>query len=426
VIPSGQLRHPELLPGKESPIQAIHQPGDDAPEADRVETGSVAVVVEPLGRALIEDPAERPQGLIGFVVLLEFPIHLLADRRAGFPAGGLLFGPDRFLVELLQVVIQDEPLVEPDPLLLGPADRPVVEGHDAAAHCRIIDAEGSPGIEFRIETVLGRSFEILHGELLTVFLYEPRIGHLAVSEILVEICPAVNDRGNPVLLKHLGAKSSATCPGVHEVRLSPGNRDRNDGAKIRGPRRRPDNQDARIVLITRGIPLVNVIEEAVDAAAARLPDRVCVDRIDFDLDLLPVASVQVEHGGNGSPADQTHHVDPEIVEDQPCAAHRGDEESTPARGKAGHEQPVRTGEDRSGKQSHADVEASCPAGDVETEINGAEIIADPVAFHPGKAGRRIDKENLLMFFHTSFLTGRFPGRHQPLPRSPVRAEPFGG
>ena len=52
----------------------------------------VGVVGQRLGRALVEDAALRPHGLVRLVVLLELVAHLLADGRARLAAGVLLLG----------------------------------------------------------------------------------------------------------------------------------------------------------------------------------------------------------------------------------------------------------------------------------------------------------------------------------------------
>ena len=214
--PSGCQRgcaaHPEVFPGQQSFGQRLHHPRHHAARGDRVEPIGVGVPDQPLRGALVEDPAQRAEGLVGLVVLLVLLPHLLADGRAGLAARALVARHDGLLVELPQVVVRDEPFVQGDPLLLVEVDRAVVEGHHPALDRREVDAEGAAGVERRVEPVLGRRLEVLREELLPVLRLEPLVGDLPVAEILVDEGAAVDDRSDAVLGQELACPCRRARP----------------------------------------------------------------------------------------------------------------------------------------------------------------------------------------------------------------------
>ena len=85
-----------------------------------------------------------------------------------------------------------------------------------------------------------------------------------------------------------------------------------------------------------------MVHEGADAAASYRPDPGHIHRNKLHLDLLAARAVQAQDRRRGRPSDQGHHIHAEVVEDQAGISHEGYEESTPARGKSGQDEPVRS------------------------------------------------------------------------------------
>src|SRR5574341_279746 len=395
-FPSQKLK---VIGVTQSARQALHHPGQNPADRDGVEAVHVGVVIQSLCGPLVEDAAEGAHGLVRFVVLLELVPCLLAHRRAGLPAGMLLLGLDGFLVELLQVVVQDELLVDRQTLCLVQVDAGVVEGDDPPAQRGGVHAEGAPRVELGIISVFDGGLDIFGPELLVVLLLEPFVGHLAIAEVLVNESPAEDDGGDAMLLQHLAAEAATTRPGIDEGELPPINGHGPDGPEIGGLCRRADRQHPGVGGVLAAELFIDLVHESVDAAPSPTPDPGQLQRGDPYLDLLPVHTVQVQDGRRGSLADQGHHVQAEIVEDQASPSHGGDEESPPAGGESGEDEPVGSREDRHCQQADADVQTVEFAGEMQPQIHRTVEWAQRIPGDPVESRRGVNEEDLLVNLH---------------------------
>ena len=319
--PPRQPAHPEVLLRELAGVEALLEPGEHAAHADAVEAGRVSPAVQLLGRPLVEDPAQRAHRLVGLVVLLVLVAHLLADGCARLAARRLLLLLDGLLVELLEVVIHHELLVELEPRVLGLEDGAVVEGEETAPKRGIVHSEGAARREFRVEAVLRCALEVLGRQALLVLCLEPLVGHFAVAEVLVDEGAAEDDGGDAVVLKHVGAHAAAAGPGVHARELALRDGRAPDGPEVGGERRRPHGEHPRVGREAAPEAFQDLLHQPVDAAAPARPGSSQVHGDDLDVDLLAVVAVQVEDRRDRRLAGQAHHVDPEVVEHEPSAAH---------------------------------------------------------------------------------------------------------
>ena len=106
------------------------------------------MMVELFGGPLIKDTAQRPHGLVGFVVFFIFAVHFLANRRARLAASALLLGLYGLFVELFEVMIQDKTFVKIFARLMAPVDSAVVKRQNIAIHGGVIDTKRTPVLNF--------------------------------------------------------------------------------------------------------------------------------------------------------------------------------------------------------------------------------------------------------------------------------------
>ncbi len=248
-IPARRPGHPEFFPGQQVPVEKVHQPCQHSPRGDGVEPHGVAVVVELFRGPLVEDAAQGAHGLVRLVVLLVDAVHLLADRDAGLPAGGLLPGDNGLFVELPEVVVDNEVLVQAFSLLLGPEDSAVVESQDFCPHSGVVDTKGAAGSHLLVIAVLGGGLQVLLRQAQVVLVPEPFIGHLAVPEVLVHHGAAVDDRHNAVVPDHGAAEAAAAGPGIDVADLALVDGDRHDSSHVGMHGRGTGDQDAWVVLV---------------------------------------------------------------------------------------------------------------------------------------------------------------------------------
>ena len=251
--------------------------------------------IESFGGALVKHSHQRSHRLIRLKVLLVLVPQLLADRGTRLAARRLLFWLDRLLVELLQVVLDDEPLVNVAAFFLGGEDAAIVEVQDAAADLGVVDAQRAAGLETWVEAVLGGGLEVHRLEFLLVLVDKPLVGHFPVAEILVDKRTAVDDGAHVVPLEQTRTEAAPTRPRVGVRQLAVNDRHRPDRPEIRFRRGASHSQDARIGLITPAVPVQHLLHQTVDAARSRLPGVLEMDRRELHLDVFPTLAVQIEH-----------------------------------------------------------------------------------------------------------------------------------
>ena len=130
--------------------------------------------------------------------------------------------------------------------------------------------------------------------------------------------------------------------------------------------------------------------------AALVPDPFGYDRNQFHLDFFAVIAVQVQKGRMRGFADETEHVDAEVVKNQGRPSHGGDKKTVPAGGDTSEYQPVGSGENRSGQQPAADGQGVVLKGQMDPHIHGTEKITDTVALHAVKAGGGIQHQYFVL------------------------------
>jgi hypothetical protein len=117
-----------------------------------------------------------------------------------------------------------------------------------------------------------------------------------------------------------------------------------------------------------------------------------------------VIPIKAKNGGALSPADNSQHVDPQIVENQPGPAHGGYVKATPAWGETGEDQPIGPGKYGTGQQACTYVEAVEPPGQKEAQIDGAEEITDAISPELVEAVAHIHQQGSQVLFHESALS----------------------
>ena len=371
-LPTGQPVHAQFPGRQQAIVQTVHEPGQNPADGDGVEAQAVGMVVEFFCGPLVEDAAQGSHGLVRFVVFLEGAVHFLADGGAGFAAGVLLFGLDGLFVELLEVMIPDEPFVQVPPFFPTPVDGAVVEGQDIAVHGGVIDAEGSARVELRVVPVFGGGLQVLGRHPQVEFVLEPLVGHGAVTEILIDVGSAVDDSQKAVFLKQLAAEPAPAGPGIHMRGQTLFQRSGHDGADIRIARGRSDGQDPGVFFIPRPEQTEGMLHHGIHAFGFLVPDPLGRDRNQFHLDFFAVVPVQIQERRIRGLADETEHVEAEVVEHQGRAAHGGDIKTMPTGGNAGEDEPVGAGENRAGQQSGADGQGVVFEGQMNPEVHGAE------------------------------------------------------
>ncbi|KAF5048765.1 hypothetical protein DSECCO2_446780 [anaerobic digester metagenome] len=193
--------HAQIIRLQFSGIKAFHQPRDHPAHRDGIEAEHIGMMIQLFSSPLVKNAAQRTHGLVGLIILLVFVAQLLADGRAGFTAGSLLFGFDGLLIELFQVVVQDKLLLHLHAEFFAPVHRLIIKCQQFAAHGGIVYPESAAGIEVRIKTVFGGNFEVFGRQFLCVAIFEPFIGHLTVAEVFIDMGPPVNYRRDAVFLK---------------------------------------------------------------------------------------------------------------------------------------------------------------------------------------------------------------------------------
>jgi hypothetical protein len=117
-------------------------------------------------------------------------------------------------------------------------------------------------------------------------------------------------------------------------------------------------------------------------------------------------------------ADETEHVDAEVIENQGRPSHGRDIKTVPAGRDTGEYKPVGSGKNRAGQQPGANGQGVMLKGQMNPQIHGAEKIADTVALHAVKAGGGIQYQYFEFVFialHviTSFKRGLGKGVNNP-------------
>ena len=137
--------------------------------------------------------------------------------------------------------------------------------------------------------------------------------------------------------------------------------------------------------------------------AALVPDPFGYDRNQFHLDFFAVVAVQVQEGRMRGFADETEHVDAEVIKNQGRPSHGGDIKTVPAGRDTGEYKPVRSGKNRAGQQPGANRQGVMLEGQMNPQIHGAEKIADTVALHAIKTGGAIQHQHFEFMFVVQHL-----------------------
>jgi hypothetical protein len=128
--------------------------------------------------------------------------------------------------------------------------------------------------------------------------------------------------------------------------------------------------------------------------AVFLPYQLWIHRFQIQFDFFPMKAVKHQNRGVCCFADDRDQVDPQVVEDQTCAAHAGDVISAPSGRKSCEHQAVRAGKDRASEDSDSDIQGVVFSGKMQAQIYRAKKSTQRIALDAVETCSGIHDEDL--------------------------------
>ncbi len=258
-------------------------------------------MVEVFGGALVEDAAQGAEGLVGFVIFLEFPVVFFADDRTGLAAVGKVLGLDDLFIKLLEEMLKDEAAVLFEAVLLALIDGAVVEAEELIIHGVHIDAKGAAGHEAGDVAVLFGGAQVDADHRVAVILLEVAVDFFGVFQVGVIPVAAEDAGGDVVVLQEAAAQPAAAGPIFNGQNAPFFDLIAADDALVGAAGGRAKGKNPHpIAIIFAGVAIEDGLLEGVEAdkgiaigVGVAHPEHVRIDGFEADLD-LPILVVEDE------------------------------------------------------------------------------------------------------------------------------------